>query len=134
MKDHTPLEKNILLHFEIAEKKIIKGVQCPKCSLTIMQRLRGKWVCPSCHLISKDAHINSLEDYTLLFSPTINNKQLRHFLNLSSAAVSRNLLQSMNLKYTGNKKSRTYNLSSFQKKHPQNQRVQKNENKMENEL
>lgn len=125
LSEHTPLERNILLQFEITEREIVKGVQCPNCVISIMQRARGKWVCPACELLSKDAHISALEDYMLLFAPTINNKQLRHFLNLSSSAVSRNLLQALNLPFTGNNKSRCYNLSSLQKKHPPTKRMQK---------
>lgn len=124
VKCHTPQTKDILNQFSISKNELIKGVLCTGCRLT-MNRERGKWVCTTCHHRSNEAHIESLLDYSLLISPIITNREARGFLNITSSEISKNLLKSLNLPFTGNNKSRSYNLSSLQKKHPPTKRMQK---------
>jgi hypothetical protein len=69
-----------------------------------MTRLKGKWQCPICHSKSKDAHLEAIEDFFLLFQPSITNTKLRHFLHLSSSDTAARLLKAMNLPYSGAKK------------------------------
>jgi hypothetical protein len=98
-----------------------------------MQRGRGRWICRECSVFSKDAHIESLDDYNLLINQSITNKELRNFLNLSSIHIASKLLISLNLPVTGETRNRSYNLKSM-KKSIRQQSGCKNENKIENEL
>lgn len=119
LEGDTPLEIDVLEHLKISKNELLRGVQCAKCSLISMYRIRGKWKCSECHFISKDAHIQSLIDYSLLFETSITNKKMREFLNLESSNISKKILASLNLTHLGNTKDRFYNLSNLQKKHPQ---------------
>lgn len=119
LEGDTPLEIDVLENLKISKNELLRGVKCAKCSLISMYRIRGKWKCSECHFISKDAHIQSLIDYSLLFETSITNKKMREFLNLESSNISKKILASLNLTHLGNTKDRFYNLSNLQKKHPQ---------------
>ncbi|WLD93920.1 nuclease-related domain-containing protein [Alkalihalobacillus sp. AL-G] len=111
-KKHTPLDTNILDYFGLDQSEIISGVHCPSCYKIPMIRLRGKWSCLFCKTVSKEAHIDTLNDYALLLNTTITNKQCREFLNISSPTIANKLLFSQNLPFTGTFKDRKYQLSS----------------------
>ena len=68
----------------------------------------GVWTCPHCKEKSKTAHIKAIEDYFLLIKPSITNSELRHFLQIDSIKSANNILKSLNLPYTGNRKGRVY--------------------------
>lgn len=110
-KYHQPYQPAILQQFQITDKDIRTGVQCPACKHLPMQRINGRWNCDHCGSTSKDAHITSLEDYSLLFSSTITNQQMRRFLHITSVKQTRNLLTAMNLRQTGMTKGRRYHLA-----------------------
>ncbi|OLO37181.1 hypothetical protein BTR23_13690 [Alkalihalophilus pseudofirmus] len=109
-KQHQPLDQNILQHYHIPQTDIITGVYCPECFHISMIRIRGKWFCPQCLNLSRDAHIPSLKDYSFLIGKEITNQQAREFLNITSITVTKKLLLSSNLQYSGDKKGRKYKL------------------------
>jgi hypothetical protein len=111
VKKHTPSKSSILEQFSIHQAEILRGVQCTTCLTVPLERKKGSWYCPQCQTTSKDTHIASLRDYSLLFSHTITNKELRHFLQLPSRSTALTILNSMNLKSEGTKKGRIYFLS-----------------------
>ncbi|WP_170169126.1 NERD domain-containing protein [Mesobacillus subterraneus] len=84
------------------------GVECPSCHTLGMERIHGVWGCRKCGHLSKDAHINALKDYYLIYGPSITNKQFRDFLQLSSIHQAKRLLLSMDLDSSGTKKGRVY--------------------------
>lgn len=108
LKMHSPYYSNLLKEYNLAEKDLFRGVQCPECFFLPMTPFKGHWRCPSCNCKSKDADQKAVQDYFLLIGPTITNRQLRDFLQISSVQKSRRLLTSMNLPYTGDKKGRIY--------------------------
>lgn len=110
LKHHTPYNPNILEKFCVLKTDLLKGVHCPKCAFLSMERKRGKWNCPHCSYSSRDAHLSSLEDYALLLQPTITNRQLRDFLQLSSGSIANKLLLAINAPHTGTTKGREYYL------------------------
>ncbi|HEY4553584.1 MAG TPA: nuclease-related domain-containing protein [Bacillaceae bacterium] len=112
IKAHTPEEVDILKDFKISHNEIIQGVRCPECMALPMERLYGKWKCLSCHMTSKDAHLESLKDYTLLMGPTITNKKICEFLHLPSRNVATYILQSLHVPHIGHTKGRKYLLTS----------------------
>lgn len=108
LKHHTPEQFNIIDYYKIPKEDILTGTQCPTCRFLPMLYKRGKWYCNKCKTSSKDAHLASLDDYFLLFEPSITNSLLKEFLHLPSSDVSQKLLFSLKLPWTGNTKGRIY--------------------------
>lgn len=108
LKKHTPFDESILKQYELNQKDIINGVFCPKCDKILMHRTERLWHCITCHYSSNKAYLDSIIDYQLILGNTITNSQLREFLNLSSPTAARNILRSLNLKYTGTGRHRVY--------------------------
>lgn len=108
LQSHSPLEVNILKHYDIHPTDLIKGVICPSCSSVPMLRKYANWYCSVCRLQCDQAHIQAIQDYFQLISSQITNKQCREFLLLSSRHTATRLLESMNLPYTGHTKGRIY--------------------------
>ncbi|MEH7444601.1 nuclease-related domain-containing protein [Bacillus sp. JJ1122] len=118
VKEHKKLSKVLLrsdepspshLHqFKITSEDFLTGVQCPSCSMYAMERYAGTWNCIHCGAVAKDAHKQAIEDYFLIISPTITNKQFRHFIHLDSPKLSTKLLSKMDLKPHGTTKGIYY--------------------------
>ncbi|WP_258759445.1 nuclease-related domain-containing protein [Cytobacillus firmus] len=109
-KKHIPANYNVLKYYDIDIKEIITGIQCPACSRFSMKRVRGTWKCSSCHTSDKEAHIRALHDYLFLISSSITNQQFREFTQLSSSNIAKKLLTALKLPYSGEKKSRIYQI------------------------
>ncbi|RIW33557.1 hypothetical protein D3H55_10730 [Bacillus salacetis] len=73
-----------------------------------MKRERGKWLCPTCKITSKRAHLQALHEYFLLLGPTITNSKAREFLQITSLIVAGNLLAEMDLEMEGSKRGSVY--------------------------
>lgn len=110
IKQHTPLNPDLLKTYHIKEKEIKAGVHCPKCSFLPLKKSKKGWYCPACEAYDKSAHIEALKDYAYLIETTITNQQAREFLQVTSPYVVSRLLASLNLEYTGNLKGRKYKL------------------------
>lgn len=105
---YTPLQKNILQHYHIDKKDLITGVHCPSCHVIPMNRIQGAWHCPNCECKSTTAHQETLEDYFLLISDQITNREFRKWAQLDSRSTATRLLRASHLSVSGNKKNRTY--------------------------
>lgn len=110
LKNHEPLDRDVLKRFAISSTELLTGVACPRCSLMPMKRLHGRWHCKYCCLYSKDAHVKALNDYALLVSKEITNQKLREFLHIESISAASKMLSSMNLECKGTRKGRKYYL------------------------
>lgn len=108
LKKHTPLKSNLLQELGIEKSEILTGVGCPHCGTLPMEYGRKGWKCPKCLRISKDAHIDAINDYFILIKPTITVSELREFLHLPSNRVAAYILSLLNLLSTGEKKGRVY--------------------------
>jgi hypothetical protein len=97
--------------FQIKKAELISGVLCITCTHSTLRYVRGTWYCPVCNTSSKTAHIEALEDYACLISTNITTKACKDFLKLSSNKQAYNILCSLKLPYTGNRKSRYYHLT-----------------------
>lgn len=115
LKDNTPFIPNLLEKYKLSKKDILTGVQCPNCITAPMIPKNGTWKCPQCNTYSKTAHIDAIYDYLLLINPTISNRDLREFLQLSSRQKATRILTSMNLAHTGENKNRLYILPKNKK-------------------
>jgi hypothetical protein len=110
-KHHVPSDQDVLKLFGLSKCDIQTGVFCKSCTFYSMERISGKWRCKFCKQTSKDAHIEALAEYALLFKPSITNGEMREFLNLTSANIAVKLLKQMDLPATGKTKSKQYLLS-----------------------
>jgi hypothetical protein len=108
LQNHTPERADFLKKFGIANSVIIYGVICPICLAIPMQYSRSKWYCKECQYISKDAHLQAINDYFLLIKPTFTNSELRKFLNIPSMKITRKLIAKLNLPHSGKNKGRIY--------------------------
>jgi len=113
LKHHLELEQSIFEKFQLTKNDIQKGVICSSCKYIGMERYHGYWGCPVCKMKSKQAHLQAINEYRILFNSTITNSQLREFLNLQSADTAKRLLKSMNIPYVGENKGRKYDLTKI---------------------
>jgi hypothetical protein len=110
LKLHSPHNPDILPHFQLEKKDLLRGIQCPTCKNLEMQRVNGSWTCSSCKTSRKDAHVAALDDYCLLISATITNQELRKFLKITSVSSGAYLLKQLKLETTGSYRHRKYHL------------------------
>ncbi|WP_350300525.1 nuclease-related domain-containing protein [Peribacillus frigoritolerans] len=110
-KYHIEAASSILERYNLNEEDLIKGVICENCKGFPLIRRHGTWLCNQCQLSSKTAHIQALRDYFYLIGTTITNRQLRDFLNISSASSATRILQSLKLTSKGANKGRVYSLN-----------------------
>jgi hypothetical protein len=110
LKQHTTSGSDVLQRYNIAENEILTGVICPTCSTLPMIRRKKQWFCSVCEFYSKDAHVEALKDYALLFGPTITNKQFCNFLHLSSRHSALHMLRLMKLPSSGEGRHMKYHL------------------------
>lgn len=108
LQTHTPEIVDFPKKFDISQSEIIQGVLCQSCSAIPMQYYRNKWKCPTCEHISKDAHLQAINEYFLLVKPSFANSELRKFLNLPSMNITGKLISKLNLSYSGKNKGRIY--------------------------
>lgn len=113
LKGHLKQDQSIFEKFQLTKNDIRKGVMCSSCKCIGMKRYHGYWACPVCKMKSKLAHLQAINEYRLLFNPTITNSQLRDFLNLQSADTAKRLLKSMDIPYVGENKGRKYDLTKI---------------------
>ena len=75
-----------------------------------MTKQKKSWFCSKCLFKSRTAHIDALKDFYYIHGNKITNSQARDFLMVDSPYVAKRILQSMDLDYAGEKKSRVYTL------------------------
>jgi hypothetical protein len=99
----------ILKRYGIQLWELVPGVHCPVCTHLPIYRKNKNWFCPSCDkFVEEYALIPALQDYFLLYGPTITNRQFREFARVDSPDVSNRLLRSANLNSSGKNKGRIY--------------------------
>jgi ribosomal protein L37AE/L43A len=108
MGDNFYWKNDILEFYQIEQKEIIRGVQCPKCDRIPMKYQQGLWHCSNCECKSKTAHQQAILDYFLLIQRTISNLQCRKFLLINSRKGARRILKSMDLQSSGGGRSLVY--------------------------
>jgi hypothetical protein len=108
LSNHSPQKIDILGEYKLQSDDIRTGPRCPTCFHIPMIYVKGKGHCPKCQTTSKEAFKEGISDFFYLYKPTITNSECRDFLHLPSNNIAQKLLQSLNLKTTGNTKSRIY--------------------------
>lgn len=93
------------IHFD----RIRKGVLCEQCSYKVAMNYKyGVWSCPKCKHQSKKAFYRTLDDYRLLISNKISNREFREFFNIGSVQVASKILTRLNLESIGQTRGRYY--------------------------
>jgi uncharacterized Zn finger protein (UPF0148 family) len=121
LKEHTPLDVDVLKKYELSKGDLITGVLCPQCKTIPMSYTHGLWICPICQLKSKDEHIRTVQEHFLIIKPTITNKDFREITHIQSRQIASRLLVSMNLPNTGTNSSRIYYSPNFNHDNSDNQ-------------
>lgn len=111
-KFHQPPQLKLLQKYNVNPAAIRPGVHCPKCNKLKMARepRYRKWTCSHCAHQSNSAHIPTLQDYALLFGPTITNEQARYFLGIESPSATKYHLNQLNLHTTGKNRGHVYHI------------------------
>ena len=112
-KHHVSLNIDILHSYHIDRKDLLLGVQCPDCRAYYMIRKNGKWYCNQCGLNSTNEHYHALDDYRLIISPYISNKEIREFLCISSDSIARKLMEASKLHSVGTTRDKQYQLEPY---------------------
>jgi hypothetical protein len=114
IKMNTPPTNYILEKYGIKKTELLTGIHCPECFFLLLIRKNRQWFCPSCQTFSRDAHIDTLQDYFLLIDSKITNEKFREFANWHfSPQTANRLLQLANLKSFGANKGRIYSPESL---------------------
>ncbi|MBT2661999.1 NERD domain-containing protein [Bacillus sp. ISL-45] len=107
LKSHEPYIPDIS-SMNLPMDQVQKGVQCPECRQIGMKKIYGNWVCKKCGHLSKDAHIDGLNDFFIIYGPAITSRQFSNFLNISSIHQSKRLLSALDLDSAGSTKGKIY--------------------------
>ena len=110
-KEYIP--KPLCVTYSLQKSDIFTGVCCPSCRFLGMTKYRGGWRCPACAQKSSHAHVQAIRDWFLLFGGKMTNRDCREFLNISQRQTATRILQSMELHTEGEKRNRTYAISTF---------------------
>ena len=96
-------QKNICERYQIDPSELKRGVLCAECA-SPMGRSQGRtWKCVPCKTYSSRTELEqAIIDWYLLISPTLTNKQLRNYLNLSSNSAASIILSKTRLNRLGN--------------------------------
>jgi hypothetical protein len=119
LRGNTPHKPDLLKQYDISDELLIDGIGCTHCDHFPMIYKKQTWYCSNCRQTDKNAHERKILDYFLLKGPTITNKECRNLLKIDSHKIVYRILQSMQLKQTGQNRGRKYHspkLSDF----PQN--------------
>lgn len=107
LKSHEPYIPDIS-SMNLPMDQVKKGVQCPECQQIGMKKNYGNWICEKCGHLSRDAHIEALRDFFIIFGPAITSRQFSDFLQISSIHQSKRLLSALDLDSSGSTKGRVY--------------------------
>ncbi|MBO0587077.1 NERD domain-containing protein [Sporosarcina sp. E16_8] len=75
---------SIVDYYNVSVDKVKKGVRCPGCNYIPMLRKHSRWCCGKCGEESRDAHLNTLQEYRLLFGPEITSRSAIDFMQHNS--------------------------------------------------
>lgn len=101
---HEPICANSAFPVEAMQR----GVWCEPCNRIGMKRKYGTWVCPSCGVSNKNAHIRTLKDWIMLTGEPLTNKRCREILQIEDRHVVKRLMAGMEIKKQGSFKGTNY--------------------------
>lgn len=83
-EDRPEKPLGIVDHYNIPVEKVKKGVKCPQCNYIPILRKHSRWHCGKCGKESRDAHLNTLQEFRLLFGPEITSRSASEFMQHDS--------------------------------------------------
>lgn len=113
LKQHSTKTPDLYKQFSMIENDIRKGVACPNCMALPMVRQKRKWFCLQCGHTSKDAHLEALKEYSILYKTFITIRECCDFLQIPSRHVVRHLLNSSNLPASKEGVEHTFHLNEL---------------------
>ncbi|WP_240033890.1 nuclease-related domain-containing protein [Planococcus salinus] len=109
----TPFRRNPLCQqYYLDPNELLAGVKCSQCQLLTMERHRKNWHCTKCGHRDSLAHHLAVQEYFSLVNTHLTNEQFRKFCRVDSPHVASRLLKQLDLKKTGELKTRSYQLWS----------------------
>jgi len=120
-RHQTPIP-DILQTYKLSKSEIKSGVFCPDCQTDTMDYYSANWHCFNCGLISKTAHLPTVDDFFLLMGPTMTRKQFADFTHNKSIFVAGKQLRALNLPFTGTSRGTKYTLPKHQLLCPLNEK------------
>ena len=83
---HLPDQPSVLQTYKLNYVDIRKGVDCPFCNRPFMTRTEknGSWYCAHCFRFSKKAHLQALEEFSVIMDKSLTNKEARELLLIES--------------------------------------------------
>lgn len=106
-KHFLSLYQPIEYRLNISLNRIRKGVLCEKCGCEMGYK-QGFWICPKCGERNKHALYRALDDYRLLVSNKITNREFRGFFKIDSMETASKILIRLNLESVGKFRGRYY--------------------------
>lgn len=101
---------NYFLWYNLRWSDIQPGVRCPACHCLGMIRTHGRWICPACNQVSKDAHRSALQEFRILFGEQITSRQAMWFLELDSIQTTLRLFENAGMNPSSQKRNRKFKI------------------------
>ena len=93
----------------VTADRLKKGVLCPRCEFrNVMHYTARNWHCRSCNSRDKTALRQALDDYRLLISERITNKEFREYVGIESISVASKILSRLGFEKIGDKRGAFY--------------------------
>ena len=86
------------------------GVQCGKCELFGMVKIKRTWQCPTCSHRDSEAHLAAVKEWFVLIGVQMSNSDCRKFLQVSQHQTVTRILQGMDLIISGKGKATQYKM------------------------
>lgn len=94
----------------INPNEISKGVFCPDCKSTKMNKIKRTWMCKDCGLTNPEAHHQAIQEWFMLIKPSITVAECKDFLELEYPSTARRILKNPLYKKVADTKTRKYYL------------------------
>lgn len=95
----------------IAPNEISKGVFCPDCKSSKMNKIKRTWMCETCGLRNPEAHHQAIQEWFMLIKPSITVAECKDFLELEYVSTARRILKNPVYKKVDNNKTGKYYLN-----------------------
>lgn len=110
-KASTPFHRFPLSQFYgIPLNAIQGGVECPNCRHIPMTRINRTWYCAHCDTTNRQAHKKAIQDFYMLISTEISNRECRAFLGLRNRHEASRILSQVSKNRSGFRRNSIYEL------------------------
>ncbi len=108
MAENIPYHVSLLKKYNLSIKDLRMGVLCGECSSYTMERRRDHWCCKTCGVKSKEAHLEVLRDFQILFGSVVTSAEFKRFSGIRSDYQAKTILIENSVKIIGKTKDRKY--------------------------